>query len=340
MTFSDSDSMLSLPLRQREFFVSGCELWDWWQQARQQAIAHRIPLKEVNWLFLELSNLKPLDLRLGSFREREQVELEIPLERLITLWQQRVKYQIPVQYLIGRTPWREFSLQVSPAVLIPRPETELLIDLAIGLRQEGEEWETGRRGDTRTGKHGDGKTSTPYTPHPTPSPNWADLGTGSGAIALALATAFPDATIHAVDYSAEALAIAQANAATYNLSDRIQFYQGSWLEPLPDLKGKLSGIVANPPYIPKSQIPSLQPEVTRHEPHLALDGGADGLDCIRHLVVAAPEYLRSGGWWLVEMMAGQAEVVANLLDQNGNYDQIQTHLDLGGIERFAVARRR
>ncbi|MDX2243853.1 MAG: peptide chain release factor N(5)-glutamine methyltransferase [Leptolyngbyaceae cyanobacterium bins.302] len=306
---SSKQDELSFLDQEREFVVSGKDLWDWWQWARQEAIAYEISPNEADWLLQALTNLDRLALRLGSFQDRDQVQLKVPQHTLKSLWQQRIKQRVPVQYLVGETTWREFSLQVSPAVLIPRPETELLIDLAI-------------------------------THSPTHScSHWTDLGTGSGAIALGLATAFPDATIHAVDVSAEALAIAQANAAAYQLIERIHFYQGSWLEPLSHLKGQLSGMVSNPPYIPSQQVLELQLEVTQHEPHLALDGGTDGLDCIRQLVAAAPDYLQSGGLWMVEMMAGQAEAVVDLLQQNGNYIDIQIHHDLAGIERFAIARR-
>jgi release factor glutamine methyltransferase len=119
----------------------------------------------------------------------------------------------------------------------------------------------------------------------------------------------------------------------------IQFYEGSWLQPLAHLKGQLSGMVANPPYIPSAMVPALQPEVARHEPHLALDGGIDGLDCLRHLVTTAPDYLQSGGIWLVETMAGQANTVVALLEQQGSYHQMQIHSDLAGIDRFVLAYR-
>ena len=169
------------------------------------------------------------------------------------------------------------------------------------------------------------------------SGHWADLGTGSGAIAVGLADVLPKATIHAVDYSLEALAIAQANADNLGFADRIKFYQGSWWEPLAFLKGQFSGMVSNPPYIPTSTLPTLQPEVVNHEPHLALDGGTDGLDCIRHLIEISPSYLQPGGVWLIEMMAGQADAVRELLQNQGSYCKIQIHADLAGIERFALA---
>ncbi len=317
---ADFNRLSSSPKR-REFGVSGQVLWLWWRSARQQAIAANISPAEADWLLLESADVAALELRLGSLQQREQVELKRSLADLQHLWQRRVQNLEPVQYLTGSTPWRNFSLIVSPAVLIPRPETELIIDLAAGS-----------------------ETLHPTPSHPTPSPHptphWADLGTGSGAIALGLAVAFPDAVVHAVDCSGEALAIARANAAASDLQTRIQFYQGSWLEPLQHLKGKLSGILSNPPYIPSQMVLELQPEVTRHEPHLALDGGEDGLDCLRHLVTAAPEYLRSGGVWLVELMAGQAAAVRQLLEQNGNYQNIQVHPDLASIERFIRAYRR
>ena len=96
-------------------------------------------------------------------------------------------------------------------------------------------------------------------------------------------------------------------------------------------------MVSNPPYIPTALIAQLQPEVAQHEPHLALDGGTDGLDCIRHLIATAPDYLRPGGIWLIEMMAGQAETVKHLLQERGSYERIQIFPDLAGIERFALA---
>jgi release factor glutamine methyltransferase len=216
-----------------------------------------------------------------------------------------------VQYLVERSPWRQFELRVTPAVLIPRPETELLIDLAIAA-----------------------------APPALQQGHWADLGTGSGAIAIGLATAFPQATIHAVDQSSEALAIAQDNAQRCERLDHIRFYQGSWFEPLHDLRGQLNGLVSNPPYIPTALLDTLQPEVVRHEPQMALDGGEDGLDCIRHLIHHAPDYLQPNGLWLVEMMAGQAEAVSALLEAQGGYKQISIHSDLAGIERFALAYRR
>ena len=291
------------------YFISGLALWQWRSQAITAAIAAAIDIAEVDWLIAELLGLDRFALRLVSGQAHPHLAAPVDLPALEGLWQRRLRDRVPVQYLAGRTPWREFVLQVSPAVLIPRPETEGLIDLAL---------------------------ASPTCLH---RGHWADLGTGSGAIAIGLAAALPAATIHAVDRSPAALKIAQVNAQATGFADRIQFYQGNWLEPLAALSGQLSGIVANPPYIPSALVLELQPEVTLHEPHLALDGGDDGLDCLRQIGQTAPTYLQPNGIWLVEIMAGQAKAVVDLLRQQGHYDRIAVHRDLAGIERFVVARR-
>lgn len=285
----------------------------WRDKAKQEAIAANIPPSEVDWLLQEVAGLNKLSLRLGTSQTQSPILLKQSLSLLTQLWQQRLRDRTPVQYLAGITHWRHFSLKVAPGVLIPRPETEILIDLVLNAIQN--------------------------SPNPELAlGNWVDLGTGSGAIALGLAL-LTKATIYAVDVSEDALAIARENAIQLGLAERINFYKGSWWSPLEELKGKVSGMVSNPPYIPTSAIAELQPEVVQHEPHLALDGGSDGLDCIRHLVATAPDYLVYGGIWLIEMMAGQAEQVVRLLQESGYYDKIQIFTDLAGIERFALAYR-
>jgi len=299
--------------------VSGIELWQWRQEAQAAAIASNIPLKEMDWLLQEFAGLDRLALHLDSFKDWPQIELQLSLQELNQRWQQRLERRMPIQYLIGIAHWRQFSLTVSPDVLIPRPETECLIDLAVAAVR-----------DT-----GNGSGCQPLN-----EGQWVDLGTGSGAIAIALADAFPAATLHAVDISARALQVAQENAQHLNFADRIQFYQGGWWQPLNHLKHQVSGMVSNPPYIPESMLPQLQPEVARHEPHLALNGGPDGMVCVRHLIETAPDYLHPGGIWLVELMIDQAPIVVELLQRQGHYCHIQVHPDLAGIDRFVLARRR
>lgn len=286
--------------------VSGIELWQWREKAIDAAKSEGIAIAEIDWLLREVTDLERSNLRLGYFKAFPKLQMQVSLSELDRLWEKRVKARFPVQYLLQLSHWRHFSLIVSPSVLIPRPETECLIDLAIALQPDIE-------GD------------------------WLDLGTGSGAIALGLAEAFPGKIIHAVDISSEALEIARQNAVKLRLGDRIKFYRGNWWEPLVGLIDSCAGMVSNPPYIPSKMVPELQPEVAWHEPHLALDGGADGLESVRCLIEGAPRYLRSRGLWLVELMAGQAPAVAELLERSGAYENIQIHADLAGIERFVSA---
>ncbi|KAI9133531.1 peptide chain release factor N(5)-glutamine methyltransferase [Acaryochloris sp. CCMEE 5410] len=299
------------------FQVSSSRLWQWHQQAiadlSQEQGRSLVDLRqELDWLLLEISNLTPLDLKLTPSAP-PIVQMQVSLEELQQLWHQRLTENRPVQHLTGTAHWRQFHLQVSEDVLIPRPETELLIDLAVDAAQNSTRLEQANL--------------------------WADLGSGSGAISLGLATAFPQATIHTVDCSQAALAIAQRNSQTYGLDQQIRFHLGQWFQPLVGLEVQFSGIVSNPPYIPTKILPTLQPEVFEHEPHLALDGGEDGLGAIREIVAIAPQYLRPGGVLLLEMMCGQDVAVKTLLINQGQYEQIQIHPDLAGIPRFAQAYR-
>ena len=294
------------------FTVSGSDLYLWRQVAIEKAIANEIDIQEVDWLLQEVTNLDSLALRLESFQNLSQVAVAYSLVELTQLWQQRTDNYLPVQYLVGKSNWRNWQLAVSPAVLIPRPETELIVEIVQKAVQSGE-----LKLDSRS--------------------HLVDLGTGSGAIAIALADSFPQAQVHGVDLSQEALIVAKQNAATAQLTDNITFYQGSWWNPLASLQDKISAMVANPPYIPSAELPKLQPEVFRHEPHLALDGGTDGLDAIRHLVKTAPQYLKSEGLWLIELMAGQASAVMDLLSLQGDYHSIRAVKDLAQIERFVLA---
>lgn len=289
--------------------VTGMEVWQWRNQALKDALSTDISPVEVDWLLQEITELDRLTLRLESFKNLNHIQTQFSLSELDQLWQRRLQERLPIQYIAGVTPWRKFKLAVSSAVLIPRPETEILIDLAVNAA-ESKGLQSG---------------------------HWADLGTGSGAIALGLAEVLTNATIHAVDVSAEALEVGKTNRESLGFGEQVKFYQGDWWKPLEFLQGQFSGMVSNPPYIPSDTVLTLQPEVVKHEPHLALDGGMDGLDCIRHLIALAPDYLRPGGVWLIEMMAGQAETVRELLENNGNYSDISIHADLAGIERFAVA---
>ncbi|MGD1944118.1 MAG: peptide chain release factor N(5)-glutamine methyltransferase [Leptolyngbyaceae cyanobacterium] len=297
------------------YTISGADLWTWRSQAIAQAQEAHIDPAEVDWLLQGLCQVGTLALRLGSLAQQPAIPAAIELPDLEALWQKRVSDRAPIQQLVGTTVWRNFTLRVSPAVLIPRPETELIIDIVVALINQSPQAARLQQG------------------------TWVDLGTGSGAIALGLAAALPQAHILAVDVSDAALAIARQNAVANGLGDRIQFLQGSWFEPLTAWAGQLAGIVSNPPYIPSAIVPTLDPEVAQHEPHLALDGGPDGLAAVRHLVATAPRYLQPGGLWGVELMAGQAPAVIHLLRESQAYTDGQATNDYAGIERFVTAYR-
>lgn len=198
----------------------------------------------------------------------------------------------PVAYLTGTKEFYGLALQVDARVLDPRPDTETLVDWALALAA--------------------------------PTARLLDLGTGSGAIALALQSRRPQARVLAVDASADALAVARANAARLGLP--VQFAQGSWLQ---GIAGPFEVIVSNPPYIPAAD-PHLA--ALAHEPLSALASGADGLDDIRAIVAQAPSRLAPGGWLLLEHGWDQAEAVQALLRAAG-FDQVQSRHDLAGIAR-------
>jgi release factor glutamine methyltransferase len=200
----------------------------------------------------------------------------------------------PVAYLVGEKEFHGLDLQVDARVLVPRPDTETLVDWALQCLE-------GRA-----------------------TPSVIDLGTGSGAIALVIRHARPDASVTAVDASPDALAVARANAARLGLA--VRFAQADWLD---GADGSLDLIVSNPPYVAAgdAHLPSL-----RHEPPGALVSGPDGLDDIRRIVQAAPQHLRDGGWLLLEHGYDQAARVRDLLVARG-FDEVQSRDDLAGIPR-------
>jgi len=233
--------------------VSGQALWDWWQMARTQATTAGVNPQELDWLLRAVSELDGLALRLGQFRHQPQVPLKMSLEDLNRLWQQRLGDRRPIQYLVGETPWRDMTLAVSTAVLIPRPETELIVDIAVQAVVAG--------GD-RTAHLKQGL--------------WVDLGTGSGAIALGLARALPDIQVLAVDVSQAALAVAKENVQRYNLGDRITLVQGSWFAPLTAYRGQSGRWSPTPLTFPRRCCPPFNPRSLTMNPPLPWMGGTMG----------------------------------------------------------------
>jgi len=307
-------------------------LFHWYDRARQQAIAANVPLLELDWLVLQLSTLDRLALRLRSLSS-PTIAARVSLNQLERYWQRRCKDRVPVQYLAGFTTWRSFELRVTPDVLIPRPETEAIVDLAIEA--------VGDRGDA-VSQYLESQALKSLNPKSSNlDGHWVDLGTGSGAIAIGLAQELvaraANAIVHASDTSAAALAIARQNAAASGVADRITFHQGSWFEPFRGSGLKFRAIVSNPPYIPAATVDQLAPEVRDREPRLALDGGETGLDCLAVLLEQAPEWLAADGVFLVEHEARQGAVMGDRLRDRG-YRDVRTVRDLAGFDRFAIAR--
>lgn len=232
----------------------------------------------------------------------------------------------PVAYLIGFREFygREFS--VTPAVLIPRPETELLVDLARAKAKRSAIQKVMRSGIPWDGA---GDTATAAARH---APALLDLGTGSGCIAITLALELPDALVAAVDISADTLAVARANASL--LGADVSFVESDWFERFGGQR--FDCIVGNPPYVAAGDSHLAEGDL-RFEPLAALACGDDGLDAIRCIVAAAPDYLLPGGWLLLEHGYDQAAALPPLLTAAG-FDSIEQHQDLAGIVRVSGGR--
>lgn len=217
---------------------------------------------------------------------------------------------VPAQYITGHQEFWGLDLIVGPAVLIPRPETEHVIETVLRLTKEA------KQSQTRTNL------------------KIVDVGTGSGAIALALAKEFPEAEIHATDISPAALEIAEANAARLQMESRINFCDGDLLAGLPD--GEFDFVVSNPPYVGKSEEDQVQLDVRKFEPRDAVFAGDTGLETIERLVPAAEKALRPGGWLVMEISGTIATKVRDLLV---GWAEVEITHDLQGIERVVQARK-
>ncbi|WP_438447509.1 peptide chain release factor N(5)-glutamine methyltransferase [Gorillibacterium sp. sgz5001074] len=251
---------------------------------------------------------------LSNWQDPFPADLELQWQKLLG----RRAAGEPVQYVIGEEGFYGLTFRVGPAVLIPRPETEILVQeiLARGKRL----WPAASAGPAEAG------------------PLLADIGTGSGAIPVTVAAKCPGWQVAAVDISPAALEIARGNAAKNGLpEDRIRFYEGDLLQPLIESGVKVDILVSNPPYIPTEDLEGLQREVRDYEPHLALDGGQDGLIFYRRLVSELrqlPQLPRLVGF---EVGMGQAGDVAGMLKATGAFGTVDIIRDLSGIDRHVLA---
>ena len=240
-------------------------------------------------------------------RPEEAVE-EMDAARYRELVERRAT-RVPLQHLTGVQEFWSLPFHVSPAVLIPRPESEHLIEAFLGVNDR-------------------------------PNPLVLDIGTGSGCLAVAAAHEAPGALVHATDISEGALMLARLNASDNDVGGRIAFYHGDLFEPLRGrgLEGKVDVILCNPPYVSEAELAGLEPEVRDHEPRAALSPGPDGVAVHRRLAREAPAFLRPGGHLIAEFGAGQEEALREIYGPLLEIVEIRT--DLAGIPRVLVARRK
>ena len=262
----------------------------------------------LNLLIDSLGGLSNIELNLLKIKSEKVLNLNLDLDFIETLWDKHLNTSIPIQYLSGISFWRDLKLEVSNKILIPRPETELFIDIVSGIFKNKKEKIT-----------------------------FVDLGTGSGAISIALALANPNWSGIATDIDKSAIEIASRNFKTNSNQSNLKFYNGNWWDPLKNFKGEIDFAVANPPYIPQDTYEVLPIEVKNFEPKLALLGGKEGLDHINQIVQNAPLYLKNKGWLLIENHFDQGEKVKKLFLEN-RFTSVKVLKDFSGIRRFTIGR--
>ncbi|KAF7836242.1 Release factor glutamine methyltransferase [Senna tora] len=268
--------------------------------------------RELKWLLEDAVEDHTLVSQMGVENDR-RVRMRAHVDELYNLWKQRIQERRPFQYVVGCEHWRDLVLSVQEGVLIPRPETERIVDFVSDVVSKDQELKRGV---------------------------WADLGTGSGALGIGISRILgSEGRVIATDLSRVAIAVASYNVHRYGLKDIIEIREGSWFEPLKGLEGKLAGLVSNPPYIPSKDISGLQAEVGRHEPRVALDGGVDGMDALLHLCDGAALMLKPGGFFAFETNGEQhCRALVDYMENNksGSFCNFEIIPDFAGIERFVT----
>ncbi len=273
---------------------------------------HRIENPRLN---AELLLARSLNLSREGLYSRLPDPMEEPEKEVLEeLIRRRISGE-PLQYILEHQEFWSIDFKVDPRVLIPRPETELLIEQClpilsgISLKR---------------------------------SPSVLEIGTGSGAIAIALAKEVRKILLIATDISRDALVLAKQNAESAGVQDRIKFLNGDLFGPLypPEGKAPFDLILSNPPYITRPKIDTLAKEVRDYEPRIALDGGEDGLAFYRRIVPEASFYLREGGWLLLEVALGQSEIISEMIEEGGNFFKPESIPDLSGIGRVVKAQKK
>jgi len=255
-----------------------------------------------------IAGISTSDLNLLKINSEGNLYLEKDLDCLELIWEDHLLNSSPIQYHCGITFWRNLKLKVTDKVLIPRPETELIVDIVFNI--------FGRQSQKLF---------------------FAELGTGSGAISIALALAYPLWDGIASDIDQDALEIATKNYINSSKQSNLKFYCGHWWNPFESFKGKIDLAISNPPYIPNDTYEQLPKEVKNFEPKIALLGGEDGLKHIREIIQKAPLFLREKGWLILENHFDQGEKVKKLLIKN-KFKSVEIVNDLSGVGRFTIGR--
>jgi release factor glutamine methyltransferase len=244
--------------------------------------------------------------RIDLYARHTEEASEQGRQRFRELVRQRIE-GCPVAYLVGRKEFFSLEFEVNRAVLIPRPDTECVVDECLRLAK--------------------GMTE----------PAILDIGTGSGCLAVAVAKHHKTGRVTAVDLSPDALAVASRNAGKHSVAERIRFVQGDLFAPLPRGE-RFDFILSNPPYIPRAEIAKLPPGVRDYEPHQALDGGADGFAVFDRLIAEAPAHLQPGGYLLIEIGSPQEDRARREIERYNGYELAKTLFDGSGHPRVLKAR--
>ena len=265
--------------------------------------------KESLSLILEfLGGVTNNEINLIRLRSEGNLYLKKNLLFLEAIWEKHLSMSIPVQHLCGYTYWRDLKLNVSDKVLIPRPETELIIDIILEIFKNNEK-----------------------------ELFFAELGTGSGAISIALALANPSWKGIATDINKDVIEIAAKNFQNFTNQTNLKFCCGHWWDPFKNRERKLDLVISNPPYIPEDIYKKLPKEVKNFEPKIALLGGEDGLFHIREIIHNAPKYLSKNGWLVIENHFDQGERVRQLFLES-KFSSVEVLKDYCGVGRFTIGR--
>ena len=285
--------------------VSSEELISWIHNILNNEDENRDSLYLLVDLLAGISRTEINSLRI---KPQKAINMRVSLDSLSEYWNEFIQNKKPIQYLCNSCYWRDLNLEVNKDVLIPRVETEQIIEIVLNLNSSSEK-----------------------------ELLITDLGTGTGAIAISLALKSSLWKVLATDIEQKAIMLASKNFKKYSNIKNLKLFCGNWWHPLKKYAGKIDIAISNPPYIPSKVYKNLPIAVKNHEPENALNGGDDGLLHIREIIKEAPKYLKKNGWLLLENHFDQAQKVKTLM-LNNEFECIQIIKDLNGIGRFTLGR--